>query len=106
MLLNNRVYQGRIQRFWKGGGDQKVDLNIYGEAIKNALNWRKPDFFSFIRKKGVVFIRKSYLKLKRTNHICYILHSRRCYVFLFMVSSNKWGSGGDSLGLGAVASGL
>ena len=102
MLLNNRVYQG----FWKGGGDQKVDLNIYGEAIKNALDWRIPDFFSFIRKKCVVFIRKSYLKLNMTNHICYILRSRRCYVFLFMVSSNKRGSGGDCLGPGAVASGL
>ena len=54
MLLNNRVYQG----FWKGGGDQKVDLNIYVEAIKNALNWRKPDFFSFIRKK-VLFLLES-----------------------------------------------
>ena len=55
-----------------GGVDQKVGFNRYEEAIKNALKWRKPDISSFISKKVVFFIRKSYLNLKMTNHICFI----------------------------------
>ena len=66
--------QGRIQRFWKGGGgvNQKGDFNLYGEAIKNALKWRKVNISSFVSKKVVIFSTKHYINLKMTNNICFI----------------------------------
>ena len=64
--------QGRIQRFWEGGVDQKVGFIRYEENIKNALKWRKLEISTFISKKVVCFIRKSYLNLKVTNYICFI----------------------------------
>ena len=52
--------------------DHNVDFAMQGEAIKNALKWRKPDISSFISKKVVIFVKKSYLSLKMTNGICFI----------------------------------
>ena len=57
----------------KGGCvDQKADFNLYGEAIKNALKWRKLDISSFVSKKVVIFSTKHYINLKCTNNICFI----------------------------------
>ena len=61
--------RGGSRDFGKGGVDQKVGFNRYEEAIKNALKWRKPDISSFISKKVVFFIRKSYLNLNMTSYI-------------------------------------
>ena len=56
----------------RGGVDHYVDFAMHGDAIKNDLKWRKPDISSFISKKVLIFIKKSYLSLK--NDIWYLLY--------------------------------
>ena len=58
------LIRGGSRDFGKGGVDQKVGFNRNEEAIKNALKWRKPDISSFISKKVVICVKKSYLSLK------------------------------------------
>ena len=48
--------RGDNRDFGKGGAwTRKFYINMYEEAIKNALKWRKPDLPSFISKKVVFF---------------------------------------------------
>ena len=47
----------------------QIFFTRYEEAIKNALKWRRPDLSSFISKKVLFFIRKSYLNLNMTSYI-------------------------------------
>ena len=65
--MTDKRNQGGSRDFGKGGVDQKVNFNLYGKAIKNALKWRKLDISSFISKKVVIISTKHYINFRITN---------------------------------------